>query len=155
VNPDPFAMLAAAVTASSQAWQRKAECRNLPTSWFYPEQGKSPDPRGLKACQQCSVRNECWAAGRDEQHGVWAGETVVVRKNGLPPIKHDTPGGYMAHLRRGETACADCKRAHSTYVQAHRNRTHKRPGRPIGGEWGVNLTGTFGRRRVMDEDDVA
>jgi hypothetical protein len=33
------------------------------------------------------------------------------------PITHGTPGGYMAHRRRGEEACAACKKGWRAYYQ--------------------------------------
>jgi hypothetical protein len=153
---DPFIMLAEVVRARDEHWRQDAACRGLPTGWFYPEVGNSADPRALAACAACTVRDECWADGVNEQYGVWAGVTRKDRKRppGPLPINHGTDGGYATHLRRGEVACDECKRAHASHVAIHKNPSGRRPGRPVGGEWGVNLTGTFGRRRVMD-DDVA
>ena len=36
-----------------------------------------------------------------------------------PPaeIRHGTPGGYMAHRRRGETPCSACKAGWRAYYQ--------------------------------------
>jgi hypothetical protein len=149
---DPFAMIADVVNARQEPWRQHAACRGLPVAWFYPEQGQSPDPRAFDACRRCSVRDECWADGRGEDYGVWAGQPRKARERTRPAINHGTNGGYGAHLRRGETACDDCKRAHAAAVAINKNPSGRRPGRPVGGEWGVNLTGTFGRRREIDED---
>jgi hypothetical protein len=149
---DPFAMLAEAVRAQAQPWRQDAACRGLPTSWFYPEQGQKLDPRAAAACDQCTVREQCWEDGKVEQYGVWAGETLKVRKlnKGPQPIKHGTDGGYTAHRRRGEDACSECKRAHAQKT-AIQQRPRGQADRQSGEGWGLTLTGTFGRRRLIDE----
>ena len=40
------------------------------------------------------------------------------------PIRHGTQGGYQAHLRRKETACAQCKAANAR-AQQGRDRTKR------------------------------
>lgn len=53
-------------------WQDNAACRGMNTAIFYP----SPDltHAAQQVCAGCPVRTECAAAGRAEEHGVWAGE---------------------------------------------------------------------------------
>lgn len=39
---------------------------------------------------------------------------------GRKPIHHNTNGGYVAHLRRGEDACPPCLGAHARYESGRR-----------------------------------
>lgn len=38
------------------------------------------------------------------------------------PAKCGTPSGYKRHKRAGHDACADCKRAHSQYVEDYKRK---------------------------------
>jgi hypothetical protein len=38
------------------------------------------------------------------------------------PVKHGSYGGYLRHQRRGEEACADCKRANAVHSQQYREQ---------------------------------
>ena len=61
-------------------WQESAACRPLPTAWFYPEDGNSPDPRALEACRTCPVADACAAhAAANAEHGLWGGLTENAR----------------------------------------------------------------------------
>ena len=114
MTDDPFAMLADALQARDAPWRHRAACRGLPTAWFFPDKdAEEIDRRAAAACASCPVRNECWADGKHEDYGVWAGEPVKVRKQRRPIPQHGTESGYVAHRRRGEDACAACKAARS------------------------------------------
>ena len=65
-------------------WWRDAACRGMDTNEFYPRHGESRLVIGeVKAvCAGCPVRADCLdeALGRDEQHGIWGGMSVVERR---------------------------------------------------------------------------
>ena len=74
-------------------------------------------------CKRCPVLTDCLSdalnredgLGAPYRYGIQGGLTPqqrAVRARALAkPINHGTTGGYKAHRRRGEPACADCKRA--------------------------------------------
>lgn len=51
--------------------------------------------------------------------------SILFPDHGPKPCKHGTPGGYMCHRRRGEEACATCKRAWRMYYQKLRGTKPK------------------------------
>ncbi len=93
---------------------------------FFISPGQAAEPAKL-VCADCPVRIECleYALTDPSLHGIWAGlgqrERMAERRrrrtaDGRPqsrprPINHGTPGGYIAHRRRGEEPCDDCRRA--------------------------------------------
>jgi WhiB family redox-sensing transcriptional regulator len=61
------------------AWHAQAACRGQgPDTWFIG-QGGDPEP-ARQICAACPVREPCAQAGRDEQHGVWAGVSARGRR---------------------------------------------------------------------------
>lgn len=108
---------------------------------FYPNnstrQFNRPDPKAVKACQNCPVLNQCYLhALYKEDHGFWAGKTETERRAlrkaagiALEPTNPwdvriavcGTAGGYQRHSRRGEPACDLCKSIRNTlkngYIQ--------------------------------------
>lgn len=134
MSDDPFAMLADAIAARDAEWRQRAACRGLPTAWFYPEQGESySNARQAKeVCRQCAVRDECWAAGRTEAFGIWAGVSIKNRRRPEPPTctvaAPGTDAGYKHHIRRREPACDECKAAHREAVRDTRPQREDDPG---------------------------
>ena len=149
---DPFEMLAEVVRTRQEPWRQDAACRGLPVSWFYPEQGKSPDPRAKRTCEQCPVRDACWADGRLESYGYWSGQPARYRPR-QKPINHGTRGGYQSHIRRGEEACSDCKRAHSVAVQISKGRPVESTSHAVMNH--PDMIGPARRWRHARDEDVA
>lgn len=64
------------------------------------------------------------------RHGLWGGLTERQRRAlrraapGLKveSIRHGTPGGYMAHRRRGSVPCPSCLEARAVYAAERRLR---------------------------------
>jgi hypothetical protein len=68
------------VTARTEPWRQRAQCRNHPTWVFFPGRG---DNRTIDAarriCETCPVQTECAAAGEGVPHGIWAGQPARTR----------------------------------------------------------------------------
>ncbi|MEJ7719800.1 MAG: WhiB family transcriptional regulator [Ilumatobacteraceae bacterium] len=105
-------------------WTAHAACRDMDTALFFPERGEVTST-AKAVCSGCPVVAEClaYAMNTPERHGVWGGLSERQRRrlrNGdqrriVPrPITHGTRGGYIAHRRRGEPACDDCRRRCAT-----------------------------------------
>ena len=102
-------------------WKRDGLCAQTDPELFFPEKGGSVDA-ARSVCRACPVRTECLdhALDNPDLDGVWGGTSPRQRKrirgqNPRPaqprPINHGTPGGYRAHVRRGEKACQSCLQA--------------------------------------------
>lgn len=59
-------------------WRTQAACKNVPTRIFYPEKGSNADAAKL-VCERCPVKAQCAAAGQDEAHGIWGGQSPLER----------------------------------------------------------------------------
>lgn len=115
---------------SEQApWMAEAACRGTGPDLFYPP-AKGGDARQAKAiCAECQVRLSCLehAIEQHEILGVWGGMSARERarlrrvRSREKPINHGTAGGYLAHKKRSEQACAECRQAWSA-----RNRSYRR-----------------------------
>jgi len=129
-------------------WRLFAACADpdVPTDWFFPDQGDSATAAKAKAvCATCPAIRACLQDAIDtrEVHGIRGGLTpkarrglrVAARPAGAAgfgpvagvtrkPIDHGTSAGWMAHYRRGEIPCDDCKDARNA-VQAQRKRTRR------------------------------
>lgn len=57
-----------------EPWVTGAACRDLDTSFFYPERGASTRPQKA-ICASCDVRAECleYALTNGEKFGIWGG----------------------------------------------------------------------------------
>lgn len=72
-------------TEEDAEWKKRAACRGMPTSLFYPENHKG-SKEALKVCEGCQVRPQCLAyAARLERSigwrsGIWGGTTAEKRK---------------------------------------------------------------------------
>lgn len=68
---------------TAYAWMEHAECRDLPTEWFFPEAGHRPMNAALAACERCPVRTDCleYALGFDLLPGLFGGKTQRQRQN--------------------------------------------------------------------------
>jgi WhiB family redox-sensing transcriptional regulator len=114
-------------------WERHAACQPYPLAMFFPV---SSDDAGmaLDVCETCPVREPCLIdALANAGAGVRGGLTAQQRgwlelRNGVVVAKHGSPAdesvprrlkpcgtqaAYTRHLRRGETPCGLCRRAHS------------------------------------------
>lgn len=96
-------------------WQLFAECRGMPTAWFFPEggmetrnaarRGRSTDPyeRGRRVCRRCSVWKACltYAVATGQEDGLWGGldpaeiagigREFVVLRHRLREMNYDHP----------------------------------------------------------------
>lgn len=113
------------------AWIMRAACRGMPTRMFFPsEHDNATTSAAKKVCAVCPVGAECRTAGRYEA-GIWGGVGEKSRSHDVTdiprphrvdvwhrPITHGTDADYMAHRRRGEDACDDCKAAHNVAQKA-------------------------------------
>jgi WhiB family redox-sensing transcriptional regulator len=119
-------------------WQRQAACVNADPDLFFPDLGRvagvlqSVDARTI--CAGCPVRAPClnFAIREDIRDGIWGGTLPDERpRTRRQPIDHGTPGGYIAHRRRGETPCFECKEANNRYKrEADQRRAGRRAGQP-------------------------
>ncbi len=84
----------------STQWMRRAACRGLPASLFYPPPG-APTTSALEVCACCPVRADCacHAQVNAEEHGIWGGRTETERANDLPPSSD--PGARIVRRRPG------------------------------------------------------
>ena len=70
-----------AIAGDRPEWFEDANCRGLPTDWWFPEPGKNATT-AKKVCGECAVRDECltFALARNEKDGVWGGLPAGRRK---------------------------------------------------------------------------
>ena len=62
-------------------WVDQANCRGLPTSWFFIKNGQSVKPEVKQACETCPVKQDCLDhALKYEAHGFWGGTSEKQRK---------------------------------------------------------------------------
>lgn len=96
-------------------WQIQAACRGMDVNLWFPEHGENGNT-AKRICRDCPVQEECqqYAVGNFEQHGIWGGTSVRERQAvGSPRVAHGTAAGYMAHWRRGESPCEECRVQHN------------------------------------------
>jgi len=65
------------------AWQRRAACRGLDPSIFFPKRDEVRNRRRAQAvCSECPVRDICLveALRNDEPLGIWGGMTPGARR---------------------------------------------------------------------------
>lgn len=82
------------------------------------------------ACQTCTEAVTCWRCRRKARRlltvatsEVECGELLaIIDRPGPATPKCGTPGGYKAHRRRDEDACADCLAAHNEVGRRNRAR---------------------------------
>lgn len=106
------------------SWRERAQCKGMPTEWFFPDAGQQGLSRFVteNVCATCPVQTECLEFGKNEDHGVWGGESgkaLRLLRSGRPRknsfVKHGTPAGYNNHLHNGEDPCVFCSLAMSDY----------------------------------------
>jgi WhiB family redox-sensing transcriptional regulator len=98
----------------------QALCAEIDPDLWFPEKGGNSRP-AKQVCQSCEVRDQClqYALDRDVRFGIWGGLSERERRRlrvirsragqrATGAINHGTEGGYKAHRRRNEDACADC-----------------------------------------------
>lgn len=63
-------------------WKELASCKDVPTKFFFPQQGES-NAVALMICQQCPVTKEClqFALDNCERFGVWGGKSERWRRS--------------------------------------------------------------------------
>ena len=64
-------------------WRARAACRDIDTSWFFPDSEVNADVApALAVCASCPVREECleFALTTRQDDGVWGGTTEAERK---------------------------------------------------------------------------
>ena len=66
-------------------WRAKAACRDIDTSWFFPDGdavGDADVAAALAVCASCPVRDECleFALTTRQDDGIWGGTTEAERK---------------------------------------------------------------------------
>jgi WhiB family transcriptional regulator, redox-sensing transcriptional regulator len=114
-------------------WTDQAACRGINPDLFYPEHGEagSTATHAKQVCAGCAVRTECldYALANAEQYGIWGGlslrerHTIQARRTGRrAPIVHGTITGYQQHLRRGESACPECRAANALGAALRKER---------------------------------
>lgn len=119
---------------AGQRWRLDAACQNEDPGLFHTdgagEHAKNAAAKAKKVCAGCPVRAQCLADAHEtrDEHGVRGGLTAKERRAGRerPVAACGTRAGYRRH--RGvlkEDACADCKKANSTYTVATDKRWPK------------------------------
>jgi hypothetical protein len=115
------------VNIDRPAWMADGACTGLDPATrnrlFFPPSGGLP-PESKLYCNGCPVKALCLEqAVVNGERGVWAGTSerermrmrrqrgIIVRGQG--PNRCGEDRGYTAHIRAGEEACDDCKRAHN------------------------------------------
>lgn len=117
----------------TEPWRHLAACAGHNTNYWFPHQKRNHTPitpaarKAIQICQTCPVQQQCLTHSlkQPETHGIWGGLTFEQRRdlktNGKKPIiTHGTSSGYEQHLRHGQPACHQCKRAHADYTAARR-----------------------------------
>ena len=105
-------------------------CAAAPDDWF--STSPAVQARAVAICGMCPVRARCAELGRDEQHGVWAGEVKGAPVLESPPAflrqrvvaPHGSHAAYQKCRDDDGRPCAICRAAHSQYVSAW--RLHRR-----------------------------
>lgn len=72
------------------SWEEKGLCKGLHSEmWFPPlfkEERLAPESQyydlGKYVCENCPVIEECREAGKDEEYGMWGGQTPKDRRMG-------------------------------------------------------------------------
>jgi hypothetical protein len=64
-------------------WMKRAACRGLDASLFFPERGEMVSPEARQVCAECEVRVEClhYAIAIKERDGVWGGRSGRQRRD--------------------------------------------------------------------------
>lgn len=114
-------------------WRHQAACNGRDTEYWFPPQNRTRTEitpaaqQAITICTTtCPVQQQCltWALTKPENHGIWGGLTAEQRRNlrrQTPiTIRHGTKSGYEQHLRHGQPACTECRRAHADYTAARR-----------------------------------
>lgn len=137
-------------TFTPAPWVEQAACRGMDPRQFHPKRGEYAKLRQARdICAGCPVRGECLQAALDDpgHMGVMGGTTADERRGmhvgrsqtwraeqraaqrAVAPINHGTYGGYLAHRKRGEEACPECRWAHYDYKRDYTARKAERRAR--------------------------
>lgn len=64
-----------------RSWVKRAACRGMDPSLFFPERGENEKvDKAKEICQSCAVRDECAEYGLYEQKGFWGGTSPMARR---------------------------------------------------------------------------
>ena len=63
-------------------WYKRANCRDMDTNLFFPEDGHNITQFTREVCQLCDVRMEClnYALRNNIEYGVWGGTSPNQRR---------------------------------------------------------------------------
>jgi hypothetical protein len=114
------------------AWEN-ANCRDVPTSIFFPED-TTPEALALARsyCDGCPESVACLEESltRWDMSGIWAGTSArqrveIRRQRGLekPPrevVEHGTRTMYLKERKAGKKPCEKCVQANTAYNRKHR-----------------------------------
>lgn len=72
-------------------WSDDALCTGMHNEMWYPplfkEERTAPEAQyydlGKLVCEQCPVIEDCRDAGKDEEYGMWGGQTPKERRHGI------------------------------------------------------------------------
>lgn len=72
----------------TEKWMRKAKCKNLNPSIFFPSDGAGVEV-ARRICRDCQVKKECleYALAHHIDHGVWGGTSERERRRILKARK--------------------------------------------------------------------
>ena len=130
---------------STRPWRESAACYGHPfpelwDQWIDGESSQQQIGRHARAktvCDTvCPVKDQCLAEAMHlrqrgvDVEGIWGGHHLDAINHHKPgkrgperrEINHGTEGGYQAHLRRGETACDECRDATARALADRRKR---------------------------------
>lgn len=106
-----------------RSWSAGTPCAGATDLFFDPERVAE----AVALCATCPVRIECDAYATAERitNGVWGGidRTAPLEPEPPAPKPHRVSyGGYVAHLKAGETPCAECRAAKKAYQRDYDRR---------------------------------
>ena len=63
----------------SEDSRKKAVCAQIGGDLWFPESGGDGGAKAIAICNRCPVFTQCETVSIDEQHGIWAATTPVMR----------------------------------------------------------------------------
>lgn len=117
---------------SRPKWMRRAACRGLDPSLFFPERGELVSEEARQVCAECPVQPECleYALTTKERDGVWGGRSGRQRRDMRAAIIDRNRereciecGRVFMGNYRSKLCSTDCRRIRNTKVRAiHQQR---------------------------------